>query len=63
MAAARTVRVVATSVAGASVIAANFAPLPYLAPTVTVVVGILKLCENVRTNKYAILPPRCTESD
>ena len=55
MAAARTVRVVATSVAGVSVIAANFAPLPYLAPAVTVVVGILKLCENVRTNKYAVL--------
>ena len=50
--ASRTTRAVITSVAAGAVVATNFAPFPYLAPAVSVVVGILRLCENVRTNKY-----------
>jgi hypothetical protein len=43
--------VVGSAVAKATTIAADFAPVPYLGPAVGLVIGILRLCENVRTNK------------
>ncbi|THH05036.1 hypothetical protein EW145_g5090 [Phellinidium pouzarii] len=48
-------RLVATSVGAAAILAADFAPVPYLGPAVGVVVGILKLCDNMQTNKREIV--------
>ncbi|KAL5528090.1 hypothetical protein ACEPAF_7226 [Sanghuangporus sanghuang] len=54
-------KVAATSAAAVTVIAADFAPVPFLSPAVGIVVGILQLCDNVRTNRNEIheLGGRC----
>lgn len=59
---ASTARVVAAGTAAAASLTADFAPVPFLAPAVGIVVGILQLCDNVRTNKVEVreLGGRCT---
>ena len=46
------IRVAVNAAAAATIIASDFAPVPYLSAAVGIVVGILQLCENVRVNKY-----------
>ena len=49
--AASAMTVIGQSIGAAAAITANIAPIPYMAPAVGIVLGILKLCDNVRSNK------------
>lgn len=49
--AASAVRVIGFGVGACASLAADFAPIPYMGPAVAIVIGIMKLCDNVRANK------------